>query len=1591
MAGVLLISSSVRAEDWPQYKKDGQRSSISSEQLTFPLKAAWTYAPAQAPQPAWPEPGKELNRIDFDYAPQAVIADGRVFFASTADDTVRAMEQSSGKLLWRFTANAPIRFAPAVDQGKVFVASDDGFVYCLDAATGKLVWKFGAAPAEDQLIGNGRMISRWPLRSGLLVMNGVVNVVAGMWPDEGIHVYSLDEKTGNVVWRNDTSGSLYVELPHPTASGFSGVTPQGYLSASDDVLVVPTGRSIPAGFDRKNGDLMYYEPGLYAIKRDGGCWSSVYKDYYFNPLHGARGGAAKSGEAPPIKIDGIGCYDIRTGKTVFDLPFTTEVLANGDRLYAAGGDSLVCYDFNKLLKGGSASKAVIWTKPHARMYNLAQAANALLVGSTDKIEAFDPATGNALWSADAPGQVRGISISNGNIIASTNKGMVACFAPNGNAATVFDHAPDNSKNTLNTLIQPADVDAQAKSIVSTSGKSEGYALVVGSDARAMAQALAASTKLHVIQPTVDEAQALDERKSLLEAGLYGSHVAVPVINGNSRLPFAPYWADLVVVAGKSDGLSAEETYRCLRPCGGTLIVAESPMADAIVKLANAPSDTVKKDAGFVTVVRGALPDSGVWDHCKANSGNTSIGSDKRLKMPLELLWFGGPGPDRMMDRHDRTSTPLSVNGRIFITGENTLICVDAYNGRELWSVPMEGLGRRTADVNCGNTVADDKTIFAIIGSTCYRMDQATGKQLATFSIPAEVSANPAGWGFVDLADGMLIGSVLEKPWTAKDVNTNVALFALNLKDGSLKWQYKAQIPIPCPSIAIGAGRVYCLEMPDVAGKGRRRGVTSSNPRLIALNVADGQVVWHQENAAASWPVVQFANDVVITGGSAAYKAENGEPLWHEQTGAPRQPPIQGDWLITQPFAYNIKTGEQKMTQDQLTGLERPWEFLRNKGCGSISGCDSLLFFRSGSSAFYDFESDGTTNWGGVKPGCGISMISANGLVLMPEASSGCGCSYNYQTSLALIPAEDRQREKWFVFPGKVQPDPLKALRVNLGAPGDRKDEQGNAWVSYPRPIMPGAMPVSLTLSSKTADFYRHNREDKLPANQTPWLYAAGLRNPGTINVDLFPARPLEILPVSSPIIIDGKMDESLAKGSESKINMDFIAYRTDAGGEGGDEMDEESPAAEPTSEPTKPAIDLRDFKSNAFLREDDQNLYLTIQSPSPMLTEGRATWAAKQKGEDAKVWLDDSWEVFLTDSNRQKTIHLGVSASGARFDALWSQGMDAKWNADWKSAVLTNDKEMVVEMAIPWGVFQSAGLDRKHLMLNLEGTGPNGLGSPAFAVGNDHFSQRWTGKLNVPTADTYTFTYLADDINALYIDGKKVLDFMNILVANPSTPDPPTPRSATVQLTAGAHSIQIDHADRRGTSEAHLFWKTATMPQTIIPASAFTTPDGKPGLKVEYWNGDIYGIPKKAAPGTKPSPPILTSVDSNVDFNYGPSGWRSELAKQGEVRPALSRAYVALMDQSDMPKTSRSYTVRLHFAEMDGMQAGQRVFDVKLQDKTVLPAFDICKEVGCDKPLVKEFKGIVAPRDSIKVDLSPVGKNAGEPPILSAIEVALEK
>lgn len=268
LRGNLLLTMSVMsavcsAGDWPMWRHDAGRTGVAEGVLPEKLELSWS---RQLPTttPAFHSP-----RLQFDAGYEPIAANGRLLIASSRNDSVTAYDASTGKELWVYHVNGPVRFAPAVWNESVCFGSDDGFLYCVELSTGKLRWQHQATPNDRRLLGNRRLISVWPVRGGPVVADGQVYFAAGVWPFEGVFVMAMDIATGEVIWRNERLGYLFGQQPHDTQA-IGGLAPQGYLIVNEDEVIVPCSTAYPARLNRKTGRLIHFQ--LPAPGRLPGGW-----------------------------------------------------------------------------------------------------------------------------------------------------------------------------------------------------------------------------------------------------------------------------------------------------------------------------------------------------------------------------------------------------------------------------------------------------------------------------------------------------------------------------------------------------------------------------------------------------------------------------------------------------------------------------------------------------------------------------------------------------------------------------------------------------------------------------------------------------------------------------------------------------------------------------------------------------------------------------------------------------------------------------------------------------------------------------------------------------------------------------------------------------------------------------------------------------------------------------------------------------------------------------------------------------------------------------------------------------------------------
>lgn len=257
LLGMLLIaicatSQFCPAADWPMWRRDAGRTGVTQDVLPEKLELKWVRK-LPTIEPAFHSP-----RLQFDAGYEPVAVDGRVLVGSSRNDSVTAYDTETGRELWVYHTNGPVRFAPAVWKDSVCFGSDDGCLYCVELSTGELRWKHRATPNDRKLLGNRRLISVWPVRGGPVVADGQVYFAAGVWPFEGVFVLAMDIATGEVVWRNERLGYMFGQQPHDTQA-IGGLAPQGYLIVNEDEVIVPCSTAYPARLNRETGKLIDFK------------------------------------------------------------------------------------------------------------------------------------------------------------------------------------------------------------------------------------------------------------------------------------------------------------------------------------------------------------------------------------------------------------------------------------------------------------------------------------------------------------------------------------------------------------------------------------------------------------------------------------------------------------------------------------------------------------------------------------------------------------------------------------------------------------------------------------------------------------------------------------------------------------------------------------------------------------------------------------------------------------------------------------------------------------------------------------------------------------------------------------------------------------------------------------------------------------------------------------------------------------------------------------------------------------------------------------------------------------------------------------
>jgi outer membrane protein assembly factor BamB len=912
-----------------------------------------------------------------------------------------------------------------------------------------------------------------------VVREGTVCFASGVWSIFGVFLYGLDAVTGAVKWENPKLNYIAkVRIDHELFED-EGLSPQGYLVAVNDRLLVPSGRSLPAGLDFSTGKLVYYVRGFHngdSRVTSQGEYAFVGKQAVINTYDFREVGSrwSYSGTNPPagysagFGMNHVGNPDKNSMGEAPWVPYkhveacdAASAFRDG-KAYGLAKGVFYAYDLKAVRQlqieqvvHGNKHPMWSWTPPLLWQLKAAESApgRAVIVagqhlfgGVGKTIVAVDThqAEPNIVWKHAIVGTASSLSSADSKLFAATEEGWIHCFgeADGARTATVFNLAPV-------PIVSGSDSwDGKAREIVKAAGAKSGYALVLGLTDGRLFEELLKQTNLSLIGVDADATKIARLRRRLEAAGQLGTRAQL-FVGKPFDILFPPYLATLITsedarAAGFTFKVDAARLFQTLRPYGGTLCLDLPPDMQesfgAWARQARASNAKPARAGEWQLLTReGALPGSAPWTHDAADAARTYCSQDDLVKAPLGVLWYGDMIGFSIWKAGIR---PQVIGGRVFVPKphslSNEILAYDAYTGRPLWSKDV-----RTKTIG-GPTVAASNGVYLAMDGQCRIYDPETGALLNSYAF------SPTGTmttRVLSLNDSIIViaGTRIQGPGNQftrlQDARDSSTLVCLDRATGAELWRREATNRFSNSSIVLGAGLVYCVDSVPTASAGREEwkhidSLKECQSVLLALEASTGRKAWSKtltyaqtsREGVEDWLAYSTETGILLGGRqnrAHAWKARTGEPLWGNREVGDMPTILRGRTFLTY-YAYPKTKGKEF---DLLTGQPTPRPIKAGEGgCNFTIGGRHLTVVRDFSASYYDLETGKNYQLRNIRSGCNNGLIQADGLVNAPSMAFGCLCSYSFFTSFALthMPEVDA----WAgTKPLAMTPPPAKPERV----------------------------------------------------------------------------------------------------------------------------------------------------------------------------------------------------------------------------------------------------------------------------------------------------------------------------------------------------------------------------------------------------------------------------------------------------------------------------------------------------------------------------------------------------------------------------------
>ncbi|NRA39721.1 MAG: PQQ-binding-like beta-propeller repeat protein [Planctomycetes bacterium] len=997
--------------DWPMHGYDAARSASTDHKLPKQLSSAWVFD-FGAPLMAWPE---EI-RLQYDAVHMPIIKSGVMYVGLNNLDMLVAIDMKNGKRKWTYSCNAPIRVAPVAYKDSIIFACDDAHLYSVNAQTGALNWKqYMASGMDDRLqIGNGRIISAWPMRGGPVLDGDTLYVGAGIWPFMGVYIHAIDAKSGKIKWSNIESNNRKNTGPHGSNS-WGTASPQGYMGIAGGRLIIANGRQRPSKIDLK---------------------THAFEDYYTGYL----GSSWQISASESQYFCGAWSHDLESASLGMDLasnakePTNTVVIIK-DQVYCSSQGRIMAYDL-KSYKGKTGHskdyehKVLSKTMESKQLGNETadriwlRAGDALYVSQGTTVKGISLSSGKKFWEQKVDTAIGSMAAGDKKLLVSTVDGKIYCFAGGGGSAGAGTKRGFKFKKGKNNKA--------AKDILKASAHKTGWCLVLGLEDGSLVESIARNSEMKVVGIDADEEKVLKIRQALQMSGLYGTQIQI-ICADPSKVQTPQYFAKIItsenMKAAKKilkDGIASS-----LRPYNGQVILpqAENKMK-AYGKLLDCKGVVSKKGKYGVYTRNSGLKGAGTWSAEGASAANTYASDETLLQYPLGILWYGGDvDKEKLYSRHFGATKPMVSSGVMIIEGPQNMFAYDVYTGEVLWRKDLTARNFVNPEVYHyqpfasaaigGVYVLQEDRVFMRMGDTCTEMDIYSGEVLKTYTTP-----DKSEWGYLAVHGNYLIGGVGAihvqgkrpgtDPWSG---GSSAALQCIDRTTGKQLWQVDANWGFRHLGCAIGKDTLFVLDRQadQMIKELQRRGKEpSGDKRLLAIDITSGKISWQtNQNVLGAMLSYSEKHGVVIQSNTRdgstkfpgsykadeeciGYDAQTGKELWSSTGRNPSEHGIlAGDYFYLQWTKLDVKTGASKSFSAR-----------RDRGCDRPTATQSLFFFRSSSSAYAELDSRNTYHLSTVRPSCSGSLIPAAGLLNSPKSSAGCICNYANQTSFACVHMPD---------------------------------------------------------------------------------------------------------------------------------------------------------------------------------------------------------------------------------------------------------------------------------------------------------------------------------------------------------------------------------------------------------------------------------------------------------------------------------------------------------------------------------------------------------------------------------------------------------